>query len=319
MGGMGIIREVTEQTLLKDELRKANDRLCYILSKNPGIIYACGVGGDWPCIFISENIQTVLGYEPHEFINDTKFWITHIHPEDIPLVLNELPAIFENDYYHLEYRFMHKNGNYLWMHDELRLILDKKGNPVECVGFWLDVTEKKLLEEQLRQSQKMEALGYFVGGIAHEFNNILVIIRGYTTILQQEIGEGMPAKKYAVRIFNASNRAATLIRRLLTFSKKSQTSMKLLDLNSIVEATARYNLKIIMKEDTEVKISLATTGLNISADPVQIEQILLNLAMNARDAMPDGGTFMIRTELVTIDNSKKLLTHCRGGEYAHKR
>ncbi|HHT9107152.1 MAG TPA: MEDS domain-containing protein [Candidatus Wunengus sp. YC63] len=300
----------------KQKLRKANERLHYILSKNPGIVYACGIGGDWPCISISENVRTVLGYEPHEFINDTKFWITHIHPEDVPLVLNKLPLIFENDYYHHEYRFMHKNGNYLWMHDELRLIRDEKGNPVECVGFWLNVTEKKLLEEQLRQSQKMEALGHFVGGTAHEFNNILGIIRGYTTILQQEIEEDTPAKKYAVRIFNASNSAASIIRRLLAFSKKSETSMKVLDLNSIVETTAQYNLKVIMKEDIEVKIYLATAGLNISADPVQIEQILLNLAINARDAMPDGGTFTIRTEPITIDNSKKKSPHIASGRYA---
>ena len=302
--------EETEQ-----KLRKANERLRSILSKNPGIIYACGVGGDWPCIFISENVRTVFGYEPHEFINDTKFWITHIYPEDIPLVLNKLPLILEKDCFCHEYRFMHKNGNYLWMYDELRLIRDEKGVPVECVGFWLNVTEKKLLEEQLRQSQKMEALGHFVGGTAHEFNNILGIIRGYTTILQQEIEEDTPAKKYAVRIFNASDRAASIIRRLLAFSKKSQTSMKVLDLNSIVKTTAQYNLKIIMKEDVEVKTDLATAGLNISADPVQIEQLLLNLAMNARDAMPDGGTFTIRTELITIDR-KKNSPHIVSGRHA---
>lgn len=162
----------------------------------------------------------------------------------------------------------------------------------------------------------MEAMGHFVGGIAHEFNNILGIIRGYAAILQQEIAEDTPAKNHVVRIFNASSRAASLIRRLLTFGKKSQTSMKLLDLNSTMETTAQFNLKMIMKENIELKISLATEDLNISADPVQIEQILLNLAMNARDAMPDGGTFSIRTELVNVDNSKKNHQHIVSGRYA---
>jgi len=137
----------------KERVQVVEERLKYLFASSPGVIYCCRPSGDFRATFISENITSQLGYEPHEFIEDPGFWIDRIHPQDKPHVFAALPDLFEKGHYSHEYRFLHKDGSYRWMHDQLKLIRDSEGNPIEIVGFWMDITDRKKMEEALRESE----------------------------------------------------------------------------------------------------------------------------------------------------------------------
>jgi PAS domain S-box-containing protein len=164
----------------------------------------------------------------------------------------------------------------------------------------LDVTNEKSLEAKLLQAQKMEALGTLTGGIAHDFNNILTALMGYGTILRMKLEDASPLKHYAENILSASEKAANLIKSLLSFSRLKPITLKPVNLNRIIHDTEKL-LKRVITEDIILATELADEGINILADQTQIEQILFNLVSNARDAMPDGGRLMISTQTVVLD------------------
>ena len=179
-----------------------------------------------------------------------------------------------------------------------------------------DITERKLLESQLLQAQKMESVGQFAGGIAHDFNNILTAIIGYASLLLMKMGENDPLRRNAEQILLSSERAASLTHSLLAFSRKQIIHPKPVNLNEILRRTEKLLIKLV-RADIELKTILADEDLIILADSNQIEQVFMNLAVNARDAMPDGGLLMIETERIEIDGEYKK-THGYGepGAYA---
>jgi PAS domain S-box-containing protein len=135
------------------DLKKIQGRLEYLLSTSPAVIYTCEPIGDYRATFVSENIRDQLGYEPKEFVDKPEFWVNHIHPHDRRRVLNGLPPLFEHEQHVHEYRFKNKEGEYVWMRDELRLVLDEKGHPKEIVGCWFDITDLKQAEELLKERE----------------------------------------------------------------------------------------------------------------------------------------------------------------------
>jgi PAS domain S-box-containing protein len=137
----------------EDALRASAARAHFLSRASPAVTYACEARDNFPATYVSENIETQLGYRPHDFTSDPDFWLDHIHPEDAPRVLADVTALFETDHHVHEYRFRHKDGRYLWMRDELRLIRDGEGNAREIVGYWIDITERKQAEEALRASE----------------------------------------------------------------------------------------------------------------------------------------------------------------------
>jgi PAS domain S-box-containing protein len=150
---LGAAQDITERKRAEDTLKTTKERLQYLVSSNPAIIYTSNVRGDFGATFVSENVATLLGYEPREFIEDSEFWANHIHPEDAPQVLAELSHILEHEHHIHEYRFLHKDGTYHWMCDELKLVKDAKGEPVEIIGYWIDITERKKAEEAVLESE----------------------------------------------------------------------------------------------------------------------------------------------------------------------
>ncbi|UCG81495.1 MAG: PAS domain S-box protein [Desulfobacterales bacterium] len=142
-----------EQKRVADELTKSKTRLEHLLASSPAVTYTCEPAGVYAATFVSENIKDQLGHEPNEFVEDPKFWVNHIHPQDRRRVLNDLPLLFEYGHQVHEYRFKHKEGKYRWMRDEFRLVGDAKGNPKEIVGYWIDITERKRVEERLGDSE----------------------------------------------------------------------------------------------------------------------------------------------------------------------
>ncbi|HEX8843853.1 MAG TPA: response regulator [Pyrinomonadaceae bacterium] len=180
-----------------------------------------------------------------------------------------------------------------------RIILEN-GRPVGVQGIARDVTKRKHLEEQLRQSQKMEAVGRLAGGIAHDFNNLLTAITGYSDLTLKRLRAEDPLRRNVEEIKKAGDRAASLTRQLLAFSRKQVLQPKVLDLNAVVSDMEKM-LGRLIGEDIELQTALSSELGSVRADPGQIEQVLLNLAVNARDAMPHGGNLIIETENVSLN------------------
>ncbi len=193
---------------------------------------------------------------------------------------------------------------------------ESDGELIGIVEDFKDITERQKLEEQLLQAQKMEAIGQLAGGIAHDFNNILTAVIGYGNLMKTEISEDDPLQTYLVRILASAERAANLTKGLLAFSRKQIISPKAVNLNELLKGVERL-LSGLLGEDIEFSVVPANNDLIIIADGSQIEQVLMNLATNARDAMSDGGSLTIRTESVEFDN-KFIKSHGYGrpGFYA---
>ncbi|MBD2048044.1 PAS domain-containing protein [Coleofasciculus sp. FACHB-64] len=146
----GVVMEITARKQAEVALRSATERLQHLLTSSPGIIYSCKASGNYDITFVSENIKTVLGYEAQEFLEDGTFWASHIHPEDVSRVFAELPRLFVTGDYAYEYRFLHKDGTYRWLYDQMKLVKDEAGNPIECVGYSLNISDRKHSEDRLR-------------------------------------------------------------------------------------------------------------------------------------------------------------------------
>lgn len=182
------------------------------------------------------------------------------------------------------------------------------GQIVGTYAFYQDTTSRKLLEEQFRQAQKMEAIGRLAGGVAHDFNNLLGVILGYSELMLDRLSPSDPLHKQAVEIGNAAERATSLTRQLLAFSRKQLLQPKVLDLNIIVVDIVEI-LRRLIGEDIELSVQLATELGRVKADRGQIEQVIMNLAVNARDAMPQGGKLIIETANVQLDETY-VPNHC---------
>jgi nitrogen-specific signal transduction histidine kinase len=163
-----------------------------------------------------------------------------------------------------------------------------------------DITEQRRLEEELRQAQKMEAVGQLAGGVAHDFNNLLTVINGYNQLLMTSLPEGGRPRNYAQEVMQAAQRASSLTKQLLAFSRRQVTQPKLVDISVIVQNMTKM-LRRLINEDIDLVTTLPPLRYKVLADPSQIEQIVLNLAVNARDAMPNGGKLTISTTEVVLD------------------
>ena len=179
-------------------------------------------------------------------------------------------------------------------------ICDDKGEITQVIEYNIDITEKKGLEDQLRQAQKLEAIGSLASGVAHDFNNLLTTILGYGELGLLKLAKDDPLREKIEAIYEAGVKASTLTRQLLAFSRKQVLEMRVLNLDDLLENLTKM-LKRMIGENIEIKMNLDPSSGNIKADPGQTEQIVMNLAINARDAMPDGGTISIETQMVVLD------------------
>jgi two-component system NtrC family sensor kinase len=194
-----------------------------------------------------------------------------------------------------------KNGDLFWESASISAIHGEDGTITHFVAIKEDITERKRLEEQLRQSQKMEAVGQLAGGIAHDFNNLLTTILGYSEMAIDTLPAGDPLRDRLEIVKDAGERAASLTKQLLAFSRKQILEMKVINLTSVIQNLAKM-LRRVIGEDVSLVLKAGEAIRNIKADPTQVEQVLMNLAINARDAMPGGGRLIIEIENVDLDS-----------------
>jgi PAS domain S-box-containing protein len=306
----------------KENLLTVKNRLEFLFTVSPVMIYSAKYD-DYRFTFMSKNVSLQLGHYAEEFIDNPRFWIDHVHPEDLPHILDKLSHLAEVNTVALEYRFLHKDGTYRSMYDELDLVRDTVGNPVEIIGYWVDVTEKNRMEEEqntlrehLYHLQKLESVGTLAGGIAHDFNNILAIIIGYGNLLEKSLGKDNPSRFYIQKILKSAERATNLVQGLLAFSRKQGSCQKPVSISSILLPVNNL-LSRLIGENIVLDIVPANKDCVVMADCGQMEQVLINLATNARDAMPNGGKLTIQADIVEL-GSEFIRTHGYGeiGEYA---
>ena len=290
-----------EHDRARSELRAAEARYRTLVERLPAITYIAELGASGPWHYVSPQIETMLGFSPGEWLSDPMNWMNHIHPEDREIALAAEKLFQEtHELFHAEYRMCARDGKLLWFRDEGVLLQQTDGKGLLMQGVMYDITERKRLEDQLRHSQKMEAVGQLAGGVAHDFNNLLMLIQAHNENLRDRLAENDPARRDALEIENAVTRAASLTNQLLAFSRKQVLRPKVLDLNMVLAEVAKMLDRLIGK-DIELQVVPASSLSRVKADPGQMEQVILNLAVNSRDAMPNGGTLTIETRDVELD------------------
>ncbi len=248
----------------------------------------------------SDELYRIFGLAPQEFGAKAESYLQRLHPEDRPRVQGVLErALRERGSFQLEERIVRADGAVRVLESRGKVIGDDQGRPARLVGACLDVTERRRLEEQLRQSQKMEAVGRLAGGVAHDFNNLLTVINGYSELLLSRLPEEDPNRAAAAAIRDAGGRAARITQQLLAFSRKAVVEPRVLDLNALVRQSAEM-LRRLLGEDVVLTTALDPRLGRIRGDAGQIEQVILNLSLNARDAMPQGGRLTLETRPVTV-------------------
>ncbi|HSW63495.1 MAG TPA: PAS domain S-box protein [Dissulfurispiraceae bacterium] len=306
-------RNIEERLRAEHDLKVSEERYRSLFEESRDAIYMSLPNGDF--IDINQAGIEMLGYR-------SKDEVLQLNMErDIyadPTARRQAIQRLMNDEYLKDYevQLRRKNGECLDVLLTSSMMHDEQGCIVGYRGIMHDITGRKKLEQQLLHSQKMEAIGRLTAGIAHDFNNILTAILGYATILELKMtGEGH-MKQYVNNIITSSERAAALIKRLLSFSSRRALSRNSLDLNSIVKATADLIVEVIGKDIT-LEILPAAQPLIINADKSQVEQIIMNLVVNARDAMPQGGTLRIQSEPYLLsDDFIRQHGYGKPGEYA---
>lgn len=252
-------------------------------------------------IYNSPSYERILGYSVEELQRTSGF--EQIHPDDRHLVEEAARDARDNGLGRsIQYRMRHKDGTWRILESTGSVARGPHGEVEKLVVVNRDVTARKQLEEQFRQAQKMEAIGRLSGGIAHDFNNLLSVIMGYAEFQQERLPPGDPLRGSADEILKAGRRAASLTRQLLAFSRQQVLDPKVIDLNGAVVEMEKL-LRRLIGEDIELKTSLAQNLGRVKADQSQLEQIVMNLAVNARDAMPEGGTLVVSTENFVMDEA----------------
>ncbi len=301
-------RALEEARSAERNLRESENRLKLVMEgSNDGFWDWSLVSGE---IKLSSRCADFLGYTPDELGRLFSEGRLLMHSDDrrevMKLIAEHLQDLVPQ--YTAEYRMMSREGDWKWLLDRGKVVeWDSLGRPLRITGTTSDVTNRKLseeekqhLENQLHHSQKMEAIGQLAGGVAHEFNNIMTAIIGYGHLLVMKTDEESQLRHFASQILTSAERAAGLTKSLLTFSRKQVANLHHVNVNETIEKIGKL-LSRLIREDVEFKTELCSDPLNILADDGQVEQVLMNLVTNARDALPHGGRVTISTGTAFLD------------------
>jgi len=293
-----------ELNAAKEELAQyagsLEDRLRSVLNSVPDVLFSMSRDGG-QVHYISPAAAQVFGYGAEEVRADTDVWYRRVSPEDEASVRASLElAVATGKSQTVEYRFRHRDESVRGIQTTFVPVSDGSGVVSRVDGISRDVTQQRRLEEQFRQAQKMEAVGQLAGGVAHDFNNLLTVITSYGDLLLSDLEATDPRRKDVEEIRKAALGAAGLTRQLLAFSRQQVLEPRVLELNAIV-SSAEKMLQRLIGEDIGLVTVLAPDLGAVKADPGQLEQVIMNLAVNARDAMPEGGKLTLETANMELD------------------
>ena len=292
-------RDVTERKRAEEALRRSEAGFRSVVQDAPYGIYRASTAGRF--LQVNPALQRMLGYESTEELL-SKDLTSEIfrNPGEYQSLLEHL--IRSEEIKDVEMEWKRKDGTPITVHCSGRRVNDENGAIAYFDALAEDVTEKRILERQLRMAQKMEAIGRLSGGIAHDFNNLLGVIIGYSRVLKRELGTNTALCEHALEIEKAGQRAASLTKQLLAFSRQQVLTPAILNLNTLASDMEKM-LPQLLGEDVKVSIVLDPKLGNVKADQSQIEQVIMNLAVNARDAMPMGGKLKIETANAELDQA----------------
>ena len=289
----------------KSQLKAAEDRYRTLVERLPAITYIAELGAAGPWHYVSPQIQSILGFSPEEWLADPLNWLNQIHPDDHGIAIAAEERFQKTrELFQAEYRMLSRDGRTLWFRDE-GVMLNAPGNTgaanhgLMMQGVLYDITEHKRLEEQLRHSQKLEAVGQLAGGVAHDFNNLLMVIQAHNERLREQLVHDHHAQQDTLQIERSVSRASALTQQLLAFSRRQALQLKPIQLNGVVTEVAKMLVRLIPASVQLQVEPLASTDY-IKGDSGQIEQVIMNLAVNACDAMEHGGRFAIETSNIEL-------------------
>ncbi|HEX6940465.1 MAG TPA: PAS domain S-box protein [Longimicrobiales bacterium] len=302
----GALEDITARLEAEEAARKTLELFRFLQRATNDPVY------DWDIVagtlHWNEATYAVFDYAPDDVRPDLGWWTERLHPEDRDRVTAGLQAAIErgDDVWVDEYRFRRGDGSYACIIDRGHIVRTEAGEPIRMIGSMVDMTERRRaeeerrrLEEQLRQAQKMEAVGRLAGGIAHDFNNLLTAIQGHAEVLLESAEPDAASRAGLDQIRRAAERASLLTQQLLAFSRRQVLQPRIIDLNRAVREIEAMLVRVI-GEDIELVTRLDDDIGPVRADPGQMEQVIMNLVVNARDAMPTGGRISIETTNATL-------------------
>ena len=300
VGIIGNARDITERQKAEEALRgqlALKEQLARIAESVPGLICSFRMRPDGSaCMpFTTPALDDIYGLAPDAVARDVGPWAANVHVDDLERVMagvTEAGKTFAR--WHDEYRYHHPTKGLRWIEGWFVPVREPDGS-ILWYGYVTDVTDRRRLQEQFQSAQRLESVGRLAGGIAHDFNNLLTVILGCTSALERDVAMGARAGVEEIHeLRTAAERAADLTRQLLAFARRQVIAPVALDLNEVVRGSERL-LRRLLGEDIELLVRPQAGLWRVKADAGQLEQVILNLAVNARDAMPDGGTLVIET------------------------
>lgn len=297
--GLVLAEDVTDRTRMEEALMETEGRFRQLTDSIREVFWLIDPRAR-RTIYISPSFEKIWGMPCAEMYRNPDSWFAAVHADDRKRVARLLATAPPGNEYDAHYRIVRPDGAVRWIHDQSFPVRDEAGEVYRIAGVAEDVTEQRELESQLRQVQRLESVGQLTAGLAHDFNNVLAVVQGHTDLLLLDCPPGSPAEESLKHISQAARRAANLTRQLLAFSRKQVMQPRDLDLNEVLGHMAKM-LRRALGETVTLDLDCAETPTLVHADVNMIEQVVLNLTLNARDAMPRGGRLRIQTRHLVFD------------------
>ncbi len=283
----------------EEALQKSEERFRFVLENVKDAVWSADLSGQY--VFLSPVMTHIYGRPLSEMMDNPNFWIEATHPDDQAAVRASHEALLRDGHIELEYRIINADGRVCWISDRKTILRDEHGVFSRMAGILSDITDRKQIEAQLLQSQKMQAIGTLAGGIAHDFNNILSVIIGYTELAREEY-QNEKQQQHLQKTLDGAKRAKNLVKQILTFSRQDGHEKKPLDIKVLLKEAVKF-LRSSIPATVEINQHITDEDCNIMADPTQMHQVIMNLCTNASHAMKEaGGTLKI--ELANLELAK---------------
>jgi len=282
-----------------------SDAFAELIERLPLVTYVDGVGSRPRTLYVSPQVEAMLGYPVDAWLDDPDFLFQVLHPDDRDWMRSQRKQRAEDQDTSLEFRVVAKDGRVYRVQSDRVVERDADGVPLHVLGFWFDITERMRLEEELRQALKFEAMGRLAGGVAHDFNNVLLSMRFSAELALQKLERGAAgeAAEAVDEILAVAERASNLTKQLLAFARRQVLTPEILELNGVVADIERM-LNRLLAGQVVLDVRRSPFPVHVKIDKGQLEQVIVNLVINARDAMPDGGA--VRISVASAGDAAKL-------------